>query len=266
LFDELKLSIPSSVEQGDAILSFQHEIHLGNLRYTYPGTQVPAIKDVSIVIPKGATIGFVGSSGSGKSTLIDVILGLHLPVCGEVKVDGQDIQKNMRSWQDQIGYVPQSIYLTDDTLKNNIAFGISSEKIDDTAVKRAIVAAQLEEFVNDLTEGLDTIVGERGVRLSGGQRQRIGIARALYHNPSVLVLDEATSALDTETESGVMRAVSALNGSKTILIVAHRLSTLQECDVIYRLENGLIDSSGSYDDIVAKYIATTEDIKEVLDA
>ena len=259
LFDEMKLSIPNydKQKQEEVGATFQYEIRLGNLRYTYPGAQVPAIKDVSIVIPKGATIGFVGSSGSGKSTLIDVILGLYLPSSGCIEVDGQNIQKNMRRWQNQIGYVPQSIYLTDDTLRNNISFGIATDKIDEVAVQRAVVSAQLEEFTNSLPEGLDTIVGERGVRLSGGQRQRIGIARALYHDPSVLVLDEATSALDTETESGVMRAVSALHGSKTILIVAHRLSTLQDCDTIYCMENGLIESSGSYIDIVAKYSPTS---------
>jgi ABC-type multidrug transport system fused ATPase/permease subunit len=266
LNEELKLIAQQVVVQDANRVAFENEITLTNINFTYPGAQMPAVQGVSIKIPKGATIGFVGPSGSGKSTLIDVILGLHIPLAGQVRVDGKDTLHNMRHWQDQIGYVPQTIYLTDDTLRNNIAFGIAGEQIDDEAVQRAVVSAQLEEFINSLPDKLDTLVGERGVRLSGGQRQRIGIARALYHDPSVLVLDEATSALDTDTESGVMRAVSALHGSKTILIVAHRLSTLQDCDTIYRMENGLIESSGSYIDIVAKYSATSEDLKEVLNA
>jgi ABC-type multidrug transport system fused ATPase/permease subunit len=195
---------------------------------------------MTLRIRKGESVGFVGPSGSGKSTLVDVILGLLTPGCGQVLVDAEDIQKNLRAWQDQIGYVPQSIYLTDDTLRRNVAFGLASEAIDDTAVAHAVRAAQLEEFVAALPKGLETIVGERGVRLSGGQRQRIGIARALYHDPAVLVLDEATSALDTATEEGVMQAVTALHGSKTLLIVAHRLSTVAHCDRLFRLEQGRI--------------------------
>ncbi len=175
-------------------------------------------------------MGFVGPSGSGKSTLVDVILGLLTPGTGQVIVDGRDIQQNLRAWQDQIGYVSQSIYLTDDTLRRNVAFGLPNEEIDNAAVRRALKAAQLEDFVAGLPDGQETLVGERGVRLSGGQRQRIGIARALYHDPSVLVLDEATSALDVITEQGVMQAVNALHGVKTILIVAHRLSTVESCD------------------------------------
>jgi ABC-type multidrug transport system fused ATPase/permease subunit len=185
-------------------------------------------------------VGFVGPSGSGKSTLVDVVLGLLTPDAGQVQVDGIDIRKNLRAWQDQIGYVPQSIYLTDDTLRRNVAFGLPDGEIDEAAVWRAIRAAQLEEFVAGLPTGLDTLVGERGIRLSGGQRQRIGIARALYHDPAVLVLDEATSALDTATERGVMQAVNALQGSKTILIVAHRLSTVAQCHRLFRLELGRI--------------------------
>lgn len=165
-------------------------------------------------------------------------------------VDNNNIQMNMRSWQDKIGYVPQSIYLTDDTLRCNVAFGLPDEQIDDEAVMRAIKAAQLETLVSTLSEGVETIVGERGIRLSGGQRQRIGIARALYHDPSVLVLDEATSALDTETEQGVMDAVKALHGTKTVLIVAHRLTTVQDCDRIYRLDTGKIVATGVPEDIL----------------
>ena len=203
-----------------------------------------ALQGLCLTIRKGETIGFIGPSGAGKSTLGDVILGLLTPRAGRVVVDGQDIQLNLRAWQDQIGYVPQSIYLTDDTLRRNVAFGLPDEQIDDVAVKHAIRASQLEEFVGSLPYGLETVVGERGIRLSGGQRQRIGIARALYHDPAVLVLDEATSALDTVAESGVMQAITALRHSKTILIVAHRMSTVAHSDRLYRLEKGRIVEEG----------------------
>ena len=230
---------------GAAPPALKAEISLSNVDYAYPGATTHALNNLSITIKKGESVGFIGPSGSGKSTLVDVILGLLPPTSGQVKVDGLDIQKNLRAWQNQIGYVPQSIYLTDDTLKRNVAFGLSDEEIDDGALERAIKYAQLDEFVASLPNGLETVVGERGVRLSGGQRQRIGIARALYHDPSVLVLDEATSALDTDTESGVMQAVTALQNSKTVLIVAHRLSTVAHCGRIYRLENGRVVAEGT---------------------
>ena len=172
-------------------------------------------------------------------------MGLLTPTSGEVQVDKENIQIGLRSWQDQIGYVPQSVYLTDDTLRNNVAFGIPSAQIDERALNRAIHAAQLDAFVASQPSGLDTVVGERGVRLSGGQLQRIGIARALYHDPAVLVLDEATSALDTLTEKGVMDSVEALQGSKTLLIVAHRLSTVKHCSRLYQLDRGLIIAEGA---------------------
>jgi ABC-type multidrug transport system fused ATPase/permease subunit len=173
-------------------------------------------------------------------------------------VDGKGIHLNVRNWQNQIGYVPQSIFLTDDTLRRNVAFGLSNEQIDDAAVQRAIQAAQLEEFVASLPDGVETLVGERGIRLSGGQRQRIGIARALYHDPAVLVLDEATSSLDTATERDVMQAVTALQGSKTILIVAHRLSTVEYCDRLYRLEQGRVAAeSASAEVISAKKVVSS---------
>jgi ABC-type multidrug transport system fused ATPase/permease subunit len=248
LHDELKLfgfEQAARQRQDIAAPSFNTDIHLANVRYSYPSAAARALDDLSLRIRKGESIGFVGPSGSGKSTLVDVILGLLTPESGQVLVDGGDIQKNLRAWQDQIGYVPQSIYLTDDTLRRNVAFGLANEAIDDAAVRRAIRAAQLEEFVASLPGGLETLVGERGIRLSGGQRQRIGIARALYHEPAVLVLDEATSALDTATESGVMQAVTALHGSKTILIVAHRLSTVGNCDRLFRLERGRIVAEGT---------------------
>ena len=177
-------------------------------------------------------------------------MGLLIPESGEVLVDGESIHNKLRSWQEQVGYVPQSIYLTDDSLRRNIAFGLPPKQIDDAAVSRAIHAAQLEEFVSSLPEGINTIVGERGVRLSGGQRQRIGIARALYHDPDILVLDEATSALDNETEKDVMQSVLTLHGKKTIIIVAHRLSTIENCDKVYLLELGKIVGEGTPTEIV----------------
>ena len=245
LHEELKVTVPEpAVKNANSASIFQQEISLSGISYTYPSASASAINGLSLTIPKGESVGFIGPSGSGKSTLVDLILGLLTPNAGHVAVDGQDIQQNIRAWQDQIGYVPQSIYLTDDTLRRNVAFGLSNEQIDDAAVRHAIQAAQLEEFVSNLPDGLETLVGERGVRLSGGERQRIGIARALYHDPAVLVLDEATSALDTATESGVMKAVTALQGIKTILIVAHRLSTVGHCDRLYRLQGGEVAAEG----------------------
>lgn len=217
---------------------FCDRIELFDINFRYPGSNRTALRDIRLSIPKGASIGFIGESGAGKSTLIDIILGLLTPTSGAIKVDGVDIRNILRGWQNQIGYVPQTIYLTDDSLRRNVAFGLADVNIDDAAVWRALRAAQLEDFIRQLPEGLNTKMGERGVRLSGGQRQRIGIARALYHDPLVLVLDEATSALDTETESGVMDAVRAMQGGKTILIVSHRLSTVQHCDQVIRVECG----------------------------
>lgn len=249
LHEEFKLGVPEPIENHakNAINNtpaLLKEIRLSNVSYSYPDAAAMALSDLSIVIQKGESVGFIGPSGSGKSTLVDVILGLLPPNAGQVAVDGQDIQENLRAWQDQIGYVPQTIYLTDDTLRRNVAFGLPAEQIDDAAVRRAIKDSQLEEFVDSLPHGIETIVGERGIRLSGGQRQRIGIARALYHDPSVLVLDEATSALDIATEDGVMQAITALKSSKTILIVAHRLSTIEHCDRLYRLKHGKIVAEG----------------------
>lgn len=238
LHKELNLATTQSHDTERSIVPFRETLELDHVSYSYPLSARISLSDICLVIRRGESIGFVGSSGAGKSTLVDILLGLLVPDAGEVRVDGKNIQKNMRNWQDQIGYVPQSIYLTDDTLRRNVAFGLPSEQVDDVAVKRAIQAAQLEDFVAGLPEGLETMVGERGIRLSGGQRQRIGIARALYHDPAVLVLDEATSSLDTETEHGVMQAVKALQGSKTILIVAHRLTTVEHCDRLFKMENG----------------------------
>ena len=231
---------------------FATQLELTDVSFKYPTVANASLQNVSLVVKRGEAVGFVGPSGAGKSTLVDVILGLFAPTSGVVKVDGQDVQQNLRNWQNQIGYVPQAIYLTDDTLRRNVAFGLNDENIDDNLVRNAIRLAQLEEFVATLPEKLETVVGERGVRLSGGQRQRIGIARALYHNPSVLVLDEATSSLDTPTEHGVMQAVQALQGSKTVLIVAHRLSTVEYCDRLYKIENARITEEGTFHEVVQR--------------
>ncbi|MEE3202998.1 MAG: ABC transporter ATP-binding protein [Acidobacteriota bacterium] len=250
LREELKLTpeLPINVEatfDSRVSNSFKNDIELVNVDYMYPSSSEPALTGLNISIRKGELIGFVGPSGSGKSTLVDIVLGLLTPTSGEVQVDKENIQADLRSWQDQIGYVPQSVYLTDDTLRNNVAFGIPPVRIDEGALNRAIQAAQLDTFVVSQPDGLDTVVGERGVRLSGGQLQRIGIARALYHDPSVLVLDEATSALDTLTEKGVMNSVEALQGSKTLLIVAHRLSTVKHCSRLYQLDRGRVIAEGT---------------------
>ncbi len=242
---EFQLDAPEFVTKTKSTAILQTNIQLCDISYAYPGASESALNGLLLTIKKGETVGFIGQSGAGKSTLVDVILGLLTPNSGKVMVDGKDIQEDLRAWQNQIGYVSQSIYLTDDTLRRNVAFGLSSKQIDDAAVKHAIQSAQLEEFIDSLPRGLETLVGERGIRLSGGQRQRIGIARALYHEPAVLVLDEATSALDTDTEGGVMQAVTALQGSKTILIVAHRVSTVAHSDRVYRLDHGCVVEEGT---------------------
>jgi ABC-type multidrug transport system fused ATPase/permease subunit len=221
-----------------------------DLKFSYEDSEQLVLNDVNVRLMAGEAVGFVGQSGSGKSTLIDVMLGLLEPQSGSVLINGQEISQVKTAWQKSIGYIPQTIFLMDDSLRRNIAIGIADNQIDETAIREALKSAQLEDFVASLPEGLDTVVGERGVRLSGGQRQRIGIARALYHRPSVLVLDEATSSLDTETEHGVMQAVQALQGDKTVIIVAHRLSTVEYCDRLYRLDAGRIVDEGTFDEVM----------------
>ena len=218
------------------------KISINNIVYRYPHTDRDVLNGISFEIPLGKSIGFIGESGSGKSTLADVILGILTPTSGTVMYGNMDVHKHPLKWSKKLAYIPQSIFLCDDTIRNNVAFGIDEDKIDDEKVWKALREAQLEQFVKSQPDGLDSMVGERGVRISGGQRQRIGIARALYDNPEILVLDEATSALDTGTESAVMEAIEKLSGTMTLIIIAHRLTTIKNCDYVYKVENGNIYS------------------------
>ena len=226
-------------------INFKNDIILDHLWYTYPHSSSPALQDISLNIFQGESIALIGKSGAGKTTLVDMLLGLLTPQKGDIRVDGQSIYPSLRSWQNSIGYIPQSIFLIEDTIARNIAFGVPDELVDMARLEQAIHAAQLQDFIEQLPDGTQTMVGERGARLSGGQRQRIGIARVLYHERDILVLDEATAALDTETESLVTEAIQALSGKKTLIIIAHRLSTIQDCDRIYVLDKGTIRESGS---------------------
>ena len=243
VFDDLQLSVPETPKVGTEI-KFNTSVCFNNVSFKYSNAAGNANDNLSFCIGKGEAVGIIGHSGAGKSTLVDILLGLLQPTAGEVLVDGVDIQHNLRSWQDHIGYVPQTIYLVDDTLARNVAFGLPDDLVDHDAVARSIKAAQLDEFVASLPDGINTIVGERGVRLSGGQRQRMGMARALYNDPEILVLDEATSSLDTETEQGVMDAVKELLGIKTIVIIAHRTTTVSYCTKVYKMDKAQIVGSG----------------------
>lgn len=222
---------------------FKKEIEVKRVTYAYPEGEGNVIENACFHIRKGETVAFVGSSGAGKSTIVDILLGLLPPQQGKILVDGMDVYKNLRTWQKEIGYIPQTIYLSDDSIRNNVAFGIEEENIDEQAVIAALKQAQLYDFVDTLPEGLDTCVGDRGIRLSGGQRQRIGIARALYHKPEILVLDEATSALDNDTEAAVMEAIDSLKGQKTIIIIAHRLTTIKNADTVYEVKDGEVEQT-----------------------
>lgn len=220
--------------------NLEREIRVEHVTYTYPNVEEPVIREADLVIEKGSTVAFIGASGAGKTTMVDLILGLLEPQEGKIMADELNVHEKPKTFHAQIGYIPQVIYLSDDTIRNNIAFGVKQEEIDEQAVLRAMEKAQLSDFINSLPHGLDTIVGDRGVRLSGGQRQRIGIARALYHDPEILVLDEATSALDNDTETAVMEAVENLLGIKTMIIIAHRLTTIRNVDRIYEVEDGKV--------------------------
>lgn len=218
-------------------MEFKKEVTLEHITYRYPNTEVDILKDAGVSIPIGKSVGFIGPSGAGKSTTVDILLGLLYPQKGKVMVDGVDIQTNLPGWYAKIGYVPQMIFMLDDTIRNNVAYGVDEEDIDDEQVWYALREAQLDEFVRSLPDGLDTSIGERGVRISGGQRQRLGIARALYTGPEIMIFDEATSALDNDTEAAIMEAIERLHGKKTLVIIAHRLTTIEKCDSVYRVEN-----------------------------
>ena len=234
---ELETEEEFPIEEKIKDIPFNNEIRLKDICFRYPDAEEDVVSDVELVIPKGKSVAFIGASGAGKTTLADIILGVLSAQKGNILVDGTPIDAMSREWHKKVGYIPQTIFLMDDTIRNNIAFGIESSKINESQLEKAIDGAQLKEFIDSLPEGLNTEIGERGVRLSGGQRQRIGIARALYFNPEILVLDEATSALDNDTESAVMEAIDNLAGTKTLLIIAHRLTTIKNCDIVYEIKD-----------------------------
>lgn len=234
--EDLLKKLETKKEVKEAII-FEENIKASHVSFKYPNIDKFVLKDVNITIPRNKSIAFIGPSGAGKTTLADIILGVLEPCEGSILVDGADIKGRVGEWHQKIGYIPQSIYLTDDTLKRNIAFGMTNKDIDEDKIWKALQLAQLKEFVEELEDGLETMVGEHGTRLSGGQRQRIGIARALYNEPEVLVLDEATSSLDNDTEAAVMEAINNLAGSKTLIIIAHRLSTIEKCEITYEVRD-----------------------------
>lgn len=228
------------IQDEESGLTFEQAVHVQNICFHYADADHDVIDHVSFDLPKGKTIALIGPSGAGKTTLADIILGLHVPQSGEILVDNWSIGKNPNAWHRLLGYIPQNIYLMDDSICKNIAFGVEDKEIDEEAVRKALRQAQMEDFIAELPQGMDTFVGDRGVRLSGGQRQRIGIARALYRNPEILIMDEATSALDNETETAVMESIGRLQGEKTMIIIAHRLTTIRNADLIYEVSGGKI--------------------------
>lgn len=267
LLGDLQASTPIGSEEvvkddpedvyGSDRLKFEDKIELRNLSYSYPGTTQPSLDDISLTIKRNSFVALTGSTGAGKTTLADIVLGLLEPTIGEAKIDGVSLTSETRPrWQANLGYVPQDIYLTDSSIANNIAYGLAQNDIDMEAVERAAKIANIHDFIlQKLPLGYETVVGERGVRLSGGQRQRIGIARALYHDPAVIVLDEATSALDNETERRIVSELDSMRGGRTLIVIAHRLTTVQKCHQVFLLNEGKIVARGSYDELVS----TSED-------
>ena len=244
----LDQSLPSELEDTSTPITFAKEIVLDNISFSYSADAQPILQDLSFTIPKGSRIGFIGETGSGKSTLLDIIMGLLQPTSGALKIDGEKIDSsNLRAWQKHVAHVPQSIFLADGTIAENIAFGLPLDQIDKVRVRQAAEQAQIHDIIEKLPNGYQTIVGERGVRLSGGQRQRLGIARAIYKQADVIIFDEATSALDNETEKAVMEAIDQLSNELTILVIAHRLSTLKNCTQIIKLPNGQIFNRADYE-------------------
>ena len=221
-------------------LSVKDKVELKDIVYRYPGTDTLIFDHADMEIPIGKSVGIVGTSGAGKTTAVDILLGLLKLQQGQILADGVEVREHYQSWLKNIGYIPQFIFMIDSTIRKNVAFGYQDEDIDDEKVWRALKEAQLDEFVRGLPEGLDTGIGERGIRISGGQKQRIGIARALFEDPEILVLDEATSALDNETEAAIMDSINRLHGKKTLIIIAHRLQTIEKCDMVYRVEHGKV--------------------------
>lgn len=258
LRDDLRASARTSFqstlkENGGEHLTPRKSIELKNIQFTYPGKAEPALRDLTMTIGVNQAIGLVGASGSGKSTVIDILLGLIHPETGELMIDGSPVKKQqLRAWQNSLGFVPQSIFLADSSIRENIAFGLPPELVDEEKVQRAATMAHLDELLAELPDGLSTRVGERGVQLSGGQRQRIGIARALYHDADVLILDEATSALDGVTEKLIMDAIHDFSGKKTIIMIAHRLTTVKQCDAIFMMAQGEVVDSGTFDELAAR--------------
>jgi ATP-binding cassette subfamily C protein len=254
LIYELSAMGPDTENRGsaDQTVTFSNAIVFENVSYAYAPGSPPVVTGVDMTIQRGQSVGIIGPTGAGKSTLLDLLLGLIVPTDGRVLVDGRDISQITRAWQRQIGYVSQTPYLLDDSLWRNVAFGLPDDAVDEERLRLAVSAAQLDEVVEILPQGLDTTVGDRGARLSGGQRQRVAIARALYRNPGVLVLDEATAALDVETEREVTRAIESLHGTRTVIVVAHRLSTVRNCDRIIVLRDGRIAALGSYAELLTK--------------
>jgi len=252
VYEDIKNLKPFDLSQADYILPLKNKITLKNIYYNYPKASRPTLKNINLSISVKSTVGFVGSTGSGKTTIVDIILGLLEPSKGTLEIDEVVItKKNLRAWQRSIGYVPQDIYLVDDTIASNIAFGENLKDVNQQAVETASKIANLHDFVmGELPHQYQTIVGERGIRLSGGQRQRIGIARALYHKPQILILDEATSALDNQTEKAVMDAVNNIGKNITIIIIAHRLSTIKNCDLIFLLDNGELKEKGTFEELI----------------
>jgi len=248
-FDDKK---NNRIQDSNVSLEFNKEINLSNLSFSYPSRNEFSLSKISMKINKGEFIGIIGQTGSGKSTLMNLLIGLLKPSEGKVEVDKLDINSNLHNWFNKIGYVPQSVYLTDDTIKKNIAFGLKEENINDDLVKKAVEQASLDKFFNNLQNGLNTIVGEKGIRLSGGQQQRIGIARALYREPEILIFDEATSSLDTSTEEKIMDSIQFLKRKKTLIIVTHRLSTIKNCDKVFFIDKGKIVKHGSPKEILGE--------------
>lgn len=237
--DEVSKESYELMNEDEAVLSLNNSIRMEHISYKYPSGEDFVLRDVNVEIPKNKSVALIGPSGAGKTTLADLILGALEPTSGTIYIDETNAFEHLWAWQKNVGYIPQSIYLMDDTIRNNIIYGAETD-VDDERLMRAVEEAQLKEFIETLSEGLDTEIGERGIRLSGGQRQRIGIARALYSNPQVLVLDEATSALDNDTEKAVMEAIESLSGNKTLIIIAHRLTTVKNCDIKYEVKNGTV--------------------------